>query len=340
VRLLPEGSVFADKGPGIFASNESQLFELLGWLNSRYARLFVEAQVAAGEEVQSGSASRSYEVGIVQRIPWPGPLLDHESRRRLSETAASVAEIVRGRGRHDELTRFFVRPATLPISESTLKDVVLRQLARSEAEDLEILSLTLQVDELLGNQLSMDEASRQYVDANVGPHPGSYRSSGTTDTAALIEDLYSRPVDELVDTVVDRVGGRRYLSTMSHYANRRLELIAHAARVDVDKVVAERQRLKLLPPGEIYRCADELFSYLFGIALGRWDVRVGCNGSGNQTLPSLLAGPGPSSPGMLVDLNGLPCVEEPDGYPIDLPPSRFLVDEPGHRWDIETRLRG
>jgi hypothetical protein len=338
VRILPRGSVFADKGPGIFADTESRLFGILGWLNSRYARLFVEAQVAAGEEVQSGSASRSYEVGIVQRIPWPGSMLDEQTQRKLATTAARIAEAVRLRDRHDELTRSYVRPGAWPIRGTTIEEAVQASVLRAEDQELEILRLTLLIDGLLEEGLDLDEETRRYVEAQVGPHPASYRASAETDLTAHVGDLYPRPIDELVDTVVDRVGGRRYLSTMSHYASRRLELIAHAAQASVEAVAAERRRLGLLPPGALYDNTDQLVSYMLGTAFGRWDVRIGRDSPDDLTLPSLFDELRGFSPGMLVNPGGQPLAEALAEYPIELPPSGVLVDEPGHKWDVEARL--
>ena len=339
VRILPRDAIFADKGPGIFAETEPRLLELLAWLNSRYARLFVEAQVAAGEEVQSGSASRSYEVGLVQRLPWPGSLLDDETRGKLSRVAGQIAEVIRSRDRHDELTRSFVRPAAWPAGRITLEQAVEAKVLRSEQIDLEVLRLTRLIDALMEEKLSIDEETKRYVDAQVGPHPASYQSE-TADLAATIQDLFPRAIDDLVDTVVDRMGGRRYLSTMSHYANRRLELIAHAAQASVETVASERRRLRLLPPGAMYEGADELMSYLFGAALGRWDIRIGRTSSDDAVPlpPSIFSPLGRTSPGMLAHSRNADDADCPEDYLIELPPNGIMVDERGHTWDVEARL--
>jgi len=41
---------------------------------------------------------------------------------------------------------------------------------------------------------------------------------------------------------------------------------------------------------------------------------------------------------MLVGPDGLPVVDTPSDYPLELPPGSLLVDEPGHSWDIELAI--
>jgi hypothetical protein len=46
-------------------------------------------------------------------------------------------------------------------------------------------------------------------------------------------------------------------------------------------------------------------------------------------------------PGMLVGDDELPARKAPPvGYPLELPPDRLLLDEPGHEWDVEAAVRG
>ncbi len=65
-RILQEDVIFSSKGPGIIGGNP---LWLVAYLNSRVARTCVETMVAAGETTTSGSASRSYDTGLVGPIP-------------------------------------------------------------------------------------------------------------------------------------------------------------------------------------------------------------------------------------------------------------------------------
>jgi hypothetical protein len=83
--------------------------------------------------------------------------------------------------------------------------------------------------------------------------------------------------------------------------------------------------------------SQRLLSYLVGVAFGRWDVRIGVD-------PSLVPQtrdpfePMPACPpGMLTGEYGRP-VQADDPYPITLPESGLLIDESGHRWDVDAAL--
>lgn len=84
--------------------------------------------------------------------------------------------------------------------------------------------------------------------------------------------------------------------------------------------------------------ARRTVSYLFGVAAGRWDGRLG------RAEPSRFAFGDPFEalpkcpPGMLVGPDGLPATEPLAGYSLELPTHRLLIDEPGHRWDVETAI--
>lgn len=60
-RALPEGCIFADKGPVIFPPEGTDLHFCLGYWNSSPVRALIHLQVQAG----------SYETGVVNSIPWP-----------------------------------------------------------------------------------------------------------------------------------------------------------------------------------------------------------------------------------------------------------------------------
>ena len=334
VRLLPEGSVFADKGPGIFATEQERLFEVLAWLNSRYARLFVEAQVAAGEEVASGSASRSYEVGIVQRLPWVGPLLGVRESQAIAASARSTSLRIRGRDEFDEVTRSFIGPGALPQPGTSLEQATARHVEANEGSVLDVLRLTWEIDSVLREALGLDAVTLTYVDESVGAHPWSYPAVAATQISGQVEELYQLPIDELVDRAVALVGGRRYLSTMSHFADRRLELICHMLRAHPEDVVRARRLAAVDPPGIKYQAADDVLSFLLGCALGRWAPQAR-GAAGEDHSIDLLQPLTRVSPAMSTE-------RDAGGAERSRPlaaRSGILLDEPGHALDVDTQLR-
>jgi hypothetical protein len=330
VRVLPSGSVFGHKGPGIFARDSSQQLTLLSWLNSRYARVFIEAQVAAGEEVQSGSASRSYEAGIVQRIPWPGSRLGPSDITTLSSNAAEIIKVLQAAASSDETSLLFIRPAVWP-DKVNFQRAVERRVVEDEERALTILSLTWDSDLTLTRALGVDSILESELSEEVGPHPQSYGVGDQGAAADVVRSLYGLPMDALVDSVVERRGGGRYLSTMSHYADRRLELLAHTAACGPMQIIEERRRQALLPPGEPEGSSKELISYLVGATIGRWDIRIGSDPSRIESPPGAFDQL-PVRPVSMLE----PKAEVAD-YAIELPPGGILLDQPGAEWDIEER---
>ena len=91
--------------------------------------------------------------------------------------------------------------------------------------------------------------------------------------------------------------------------------------------------VELYPEG----LAGDLVSWAVGVAVGRFDVRLG---TGMREWPEE---PDPfdplpvCSPAMLTGDDGLPRDTPPAGYPLEVSP--VLVDDPGHEWDLSTRVR-
>ena len=116
LRVLPAGCIIADKGPAIFFNNGEELAALGVLFSQTYQRL-IEISLAAGEETQSGTAGRSYEVGLIQRLPWPE--FSAEDLEVLTEDVRSIFLGVREADTANETAKLFVSPfscryATIP----------------------------------------------------------------------------------------------------------------------------------------------------------------------------------------------------------------------------------
>lgn len=70
VRIMPQGCVFADKGPAVFPSREQDRWFLLGLANSALAEYLLGGLISVG----------SWEVGIVRRLPVPQPAGNQHER--------------------------------------------------------------------------------------------------------------------------------------------------------------------------------------------------------------------------------------------------------------------
>lgn len=323
IRVLPGGCVFGDKGPAAFTSGANRYVSLV-WLNSRIVRASIDAMVAAGEEVSSGGASRSYEVGLIQRLPWVPALSDSV---RLRELAFEIIEARRLEDTSDETTRSFVRSAVLPhlVKDNSFIDAVEATIRERNTRWNSILNATLEAENEIHRIVEIDEDTLAYLDEEVGPHPATY-PAGEIDEERFAR-LYQMPIDDVIDEVIGEKGGSRAIANLTFFADRRLEVLAHALERPVDQLIALRDKLGLLPPEEPARSAADLLSYLVGVAFGRWDPRIG---AGKAAPPEL---PGPFDPFPVYPPGAL--VDPDPGF--ELPPDGILLDQPGHRWDIEAR---
>lgn len=311
LRLLPSGTAFADKGSAALPIGSTSPLGLLGWLRSRLIQATIDAMVAAGEEVSSGGASRSYEVGLVQKLPWMQvdelePVAERLARRRAVEDE------------RDETTRRFVGPR-LDVDPGLTR--LLDQL-----DDGRLL------DDLVNDAAGLDAAGRAYLDEEIGPYPTTYAESSNLDDR--ISELYERPIAEVIDELIEAHGGSRAIANLTYVADRRIEVIAHGLEVNPHAIVRVVEERGLVAPGEVEDAALRLISYLVGVAFGRWDVRIGRDPSSADIPDDLLAPPARYAPGALLDDAGHAATKAPDGYPVHFPADGILPDQPGHSSDI------
>lgn len=336
MRILPSGAIFGDKGPGVFPLDDPLV--VLAWLTSRLCDSAVGVMLAAGEETTSGSPSKGYEVGLVQRLPWVGHHLDDDAKKRVAG-AVTTAALARARlDEGDETSRRFVVPEVLRTQEQSIFDRACAWQATRNAMLIDAIEQTFEIERTIHHALDLDAETETYLDEEYGPHPASYPREPLDDEAALAR-LSAMPLDAVIDEVIARRGGSRVIATKSYFLDRRLEILAHVTGRHPAVVSEVWNKLRVLPPGEPAQSARDLVSWLVGVALGRWDVRIGRNPMVVPPQRALFDSVAVCSPGMLVAEDTLPIGVSPAGYPVELPPMPLLLDEEGHGWDIETCLR-
>lgn len=329
VRILPTGMVFGHKGPAVIPNADP--FSVLGWLTSRAVQASMDALVAAGEETTSGSASRSYEVGLVQKLPWISAL---ESDSTASLLTSEIARLSRLADLGEETSRLFQAPSVLPrLKEgNSVHDSVLKEMAVAGDRRLQILEQSYNLERHLHDLACLDSDAEAYLDEEVGPHPVAY-SDGPVDEHQLSRYL-GESIDKVINELIERRGGSRAIANLTFFADRRLEVIAHGLERPPHQIERFRQKVGIVPEGELARVSSQVVSYLIGIAFGRWDVRK----VGTEPVLGDLFEPVPiHPPGMLLDA-GKPARQAPTGYELDLPPEQLLLDQRGHDWDIVHRV--
>jgi hypothetical protein len=238
----------------------------------------------------------SYEVGAVQRTP--RPRLDQPVVQELASGALEIATRRRGvEARADETSPGFCSPAIACCLQSS---VGIEKCCREVAGQhglvlLEGIDRYESVDRRMASTLDPDDSLPTYLNEERGFLP-SEAPSAECRIPWVVDDT----IEELLASGVDR--------------GRVPELAASKAGVA--------------------SAASDVVGYLFGVATGRWDLRV----VGSEPPLGDLFDPVPvHPPGMLLD-GGEPARSAPPGYPLGLPPGQVLFDQPGHPWDIVERM--
>ena len=331
VRLLPAGCIFGEKGPSLFAADP---LLHLGWLDSRVVRLLIDATAASADEDKTDE-SRNYDVGIIQSLPSPVPLnLDPA----VPALTADIARVVAALDATDETSRRFVGPLITTTTASIVDAVRVGQAERWKAAAT-VLDKYGHLDRAFANAISpSDEIERELGDAS-GPLlaelPQEEFSENESNEAAR---LLCGTVADAVEAALAKLGVARWIGLQHQIIDRRLELAALTLGRSPALLAEHAAARGLYPAEEVGRKAADLASYLLGCAFGRWDVRIGRDPSLAPTAPGLFDPILLCPPGQLTSPIGLPASEAPVGYPLRLRPSRLLVDEKGHTWDIEAAV--
>lgn len=329
-RVLPRGCAFADKGPAAITRGDP--LSVLAWLTSQTASAALAIQLGAADETSSGGASKSYEVGLVARLPWPGQLNDN---KRVADLTRHITLLRRGLDAFDETCREFHSP--VEVFQESARSMVSDRWAHYEQQILDVLNLSVDLEsEVLETSGAKDAAD--FVEEEMGNHPASLpRTSLPAGTD--LDGLMALPMERLISAAAERGGNLRVLTQKNYVADRRIEVLAHAFGVHPEVIIAARRASGVLPPEHVQQTALGIASYLVGCAFGRWDVRIGRDPSTAPPTSDDPFSPVPvCPPGMLVGPDGFPAQGAPTAYPLRFTDHRVLVDEPGHPADLASAV--
>ncbi|MGH9226488.1 MAG: hypothetical protein ACRD2W_22470, partial [Acidimicrobiales bacterium] len=285
----------------------------------------------AADETSGGGASKSYEVGIVAKLPWPEVL---QADPHLRECVLRSVTIRKELDASDETSPGFVAPWAKP--DSSARSVLDSRVRHYEDDVLVLVSVSADLEAaVLAGTGATDAAG--FVEQEVGTHPASYPRRRLA--AADVGGMLTAPLEQAIGEATRRKGAVRVLTQKNFVADRRIEVVAHACEVHPESVVELRRAVGSVAPEQADEILTGLASYLIGCAFGRWDVRIGRDPAAALPVADDPFAPVPvCPPGMLVDPDGLPAREAPAGYRLTLTSHRLLVDEPGHPADIVSAV--
>jgi len=191
VRTLPVGSVFSDKGPTLFAEQDA-LLALIGTqaiLQSSLATALIATMLPAAT-----AAARSYEVGIVQKLPVP----QSAPAQTWADHAARAIDLQRQRDLTDDTSHCFQTPSLTLVSTTVVIREGAAKLAEAEVQRLERLGhLQRDLDERVFDLYGLPESERERIRAEVyGTGPSPAASTGGEDEASSDRDAENASADE------------------------------------------------------------------------------------------------------------------------------------------------
>jgi hypothetical protein len=347
-RAFPGGCAFGDKGPVAFPRQRVRPEVLLGILASRPSKLLLSVRLGAGDDAP-GSASKSYEVGLVKDLPFPD--IDESTGRELGSLAAAcIALVQRTAVESDETATAYVAPLVHRMA-SGLREAAAIDVARRERRFAELMGLTDRLDELVSDLLGFGEAERNIVWEELELPVTRLRPESEVDDevfkrsyltkAAIPGELLPGGLEADFDV---RVQTRR----KKQVELRDPESICRLFAICPQTFVSRRKDLRLLREEDVRECVESWSVYSLGCAFGRWDIRFARGQESAPGLPDPFAPLRVCPPGALQDGEGLPLTKEHVArlqdtgqwnYPLDIPWAGILVNDPGHPLDIEARVQ-
>lgn len=336
-RILPQDCVFSPNGVTIVPARR-QIFETVALLNSRVSHLLVEMCVGGGDAVSSGSAARHYGPRIIARIS--APELTDRQEEEIASSVLTIWRLLRDRDAAQEPGRYFVSPFfPQPCIVPSLVTLAEQRQQLWEDRVLEIVSSHYQIDRIFADAFHLSESADRELRQEIGIHPAELPQV-SIDAVDQFAIAYLVPIDELVDRAVASAGASRSLTKKTYVADRQIELLAQLFGVHPRTVVTTRRTMGLQGLSATKAFVDDVCSYAFGCAFGRWDIRLAADGRPAPVLSDPITPIPVCSPGMLQNGQGLPAhpTDVPIAYPIAIPWAGILVDDEGHREDVVGRV--
>ena len=315
VRVCPPGCFYSQVGPVIATMNQESVRPLLAVLMSRVVAYVIELSAESVGAVTRGGAARHYTQGIVGGLPIPE--LKGKPGLDLDVLVEQVWQGFAAEEQSRETSRYFVTPLAELITRRVSSLLRLAQVCYEATEQryLKIIETTWKIETIVRDLYKIDSLAGAEIDEEVGRHPGSYVDERLFDDA--FDGLWQGPLDDIIARIVDREGASRSATKMCFFADRRLELLAHYYRTSPRCVAEARRSRGVLPEGYILSKAEDVLSYMIGIAFDRWSTKpVGSDGENRLSDMS----PVPSIPPA--------CIRDRRTV------ARILVDDEGHPNDI------
>lgn len=199
-RVMPSGCIFADNGPAILCS-EPDILPLLAVLNSTLIRFLASLSMSRGTE--GSGQTQTYEVGIVQRLPFPR-LIAPATRLNLSSLASEAHDLQRDRDRPNETTHAFCLPGLVTHrNATTLREASAALDAEAAARQSRLAVIQAQIDDIVFDLYGLNEEDRALVRQETGNSKLDPGDEGADDKDEA--DVEDDEIENRQSSIVNRV---------------------------------------------------------------------------------------------------------------------------------------
>jgi hypothetical protein len=160
LRVLPEGCVFADKGPAIFPTDPRKTFYILGIANSAPAEFLLRGLMSFG----------SWEVGVIKRLPVP------QASTKQADHVASFAKAIHDAKREwdsgNEISTSFERPWVVRRADAkSFSEALDGVLDAEEKAEKQIQSLYSDLNIEAYKLYAIPDVTRAQIEKSLGERP-------------------------------------------------------------------------------------------------------------------------------------------------------------------------
>jgi hypothetical protein len=339
-RILPKGAIFDAQAPVILApqGDDTDTLAIAGLLNSRPVASILELLVASADAVESASAARTYEVGIVEALPIPS--LDDVVSSKISSSVRNVWKVLSQRDAFfNECNSSYAGALFSPkYRKESLHATILAALEEEESLLQHAYDETQAINAIVEKLFVIDRDTEARIRGEYGFNP-ILNANSEIDGPSLSR-LYSLSDDDLVDLVASEQTSSRIVTKKAFIVDRRTELLCLYFKCSPKSLFESRKTLALLRSDSLEEAASLWLSFAVGAAFGRLDVRR----ARTSLEESVFGGPFERIPacqvGALTNDHGLYVESDqiPKDYPLRISWSGILPDDSGHPDDIERRV--
>ena len=341
-RAFPSGCVFGHKGPVAVPFDDVPPSLLLGLLAAKPTKLLLSVRLGAGDDAP-GSASKSYEVGLIRDLPFPDFQDQAQSLQDLTNEATLLVRSVAVED--DETTALFCLPALARLAgERSLRDAAALVVNRREQAFARLAAIQARIDDLVAGALCFEEPDLEVLWEELEPPLLAFPLDNTAPPELFTQAYLTKqaiPGDSLpggLDAETDvRVQTRR----KQQVALRGFESICRLFEIHPDRFLEQRRSLGLTRQEDLYALSASLVSYCMGCVFGRWDVQLATGHRSAPELPDPFAALPNCAPGQLQDDAGLPLQQGQlaADYPLSIAWDGVLITDPGHPLDLLGRVQ-